>query len=54
MRTETPFPKDDDRDYNPEIEQLIEDRLFATEYPDLEKMNWPELPERDYKEFDNG
>jgi hypothetical protein len=28
----TPFPKDDDRDFNPEIDQIIEDKLFDNRY----------------------
>jgi hypothetical protein len=34
----TPFPKDDDRDFNPEIDQIIEDKLFDNRYAFREHM----------------
>jgi hypothetical protein len=34
----TPFPKDDDRDFNPEIDQIIEDKLFDNRYAFQEHM----------------
>jgi hypothetical protein len=44
-----PKPYNDDFDYNPFIDDLIEQRLFATEYPDLEDIkDWPQEPS--YKE----
>jgi hypothetical protein len=41
-----PKPYNDDFDYNPLIDDMIEQRLFATEYPDLEDIkDWPQEPE---------
>jgi hypothetical protein len=43
------MPRDDDHDYNPEIESMIEERLFASE------MYEPEIQpdEQSYDEVDD-
>ena len=52
----TPFPKDDDFDYNPQIDEEIEGRLFGKPFAFREMNDYEEpyeLPDRDYKDFED-